>query len=442
MTIPSTAIWEIDSNGDNANNGGGFDSASGGTDYSQQPSAQLTLTDGSNLTTSGTTLTSTTGGFTSAMVGNALYVSSGTNANTGYYFITAFTDTNTVTIDRAIHDGTDASGINLKVGGAIPVPTDELFNSFVGGNKCYIKGAVSYSLPAISASSAGTSTSMIKIEGYGTTRGDFPKGADRPTLASGANAFNVGEYWHLRHFKHTSTHAFGTQATGGGDVLHNVSSNNSSGASNRRALYCRDSTVLLCEAQSTNGYGIDMGPSVQESNVISCFVHDCAIMGVRGDGSDQNSIIGSVIYNCGTGIDVIGGGAIVGNDIDSCTLGIDVSAVAGGVGVVNNKITNNTTGISQSSALESTIMDYNLFFNNVTDVSNISKGDNDITGNPNYTDTAGSDFTCSSGGAGIGAGPDMTVAGLVGDYKINIGVDQDDNSAGSGGGEHSYTWIG
>ena len=73
MAITADAQWWIRTDGNDLN-GAGFDSTIGGygTNYSDQATAQLTLTD---LATSGagsTTLTSATGGFTSAMVGNAI----------------------------------------------------------------------------------------------------------------------------------------------------------------------------------------------------------------------------------------------------------------------------------------------------------------------------------------------------------------------------------
>lgn len=112
MAISGYTDWDIRTGGSDTN-GGGFNTNSAGTDYSQQTSAQLSLSDG--VCTGGTTLESTTGGFTAAMVGNVVYLSSGP----GWYEITGYTDTNTVTIDR---NGPTDSGMTVNVGGSLATP--------------------------------------------------------------------------------------------------------------------------------------------------------------------------------------------------------------------------------------------------------------------------------------------------------------------------------
>ena len=120
MTIQATAQWWIRTDGDD-DNGGGFDSgiSGAGTNYSDQATAQLDLTDLATASAGSTTLTSVTGGFTPAMIGNCVKIRSGTNVTNGYYFITAYTDTNTVTIDRACDNGGGGlSGGSGRLGGA------------------------------------------------------------------------------------------------------------------------------------------------------------------------------------------------------------------------------------------------------------------------------------------------------------------------------------
>ena len=76
--------WNIQQDGDD-NNGGGYRTTDPNTDYSLQTSAQLTVTDGATSGIGVTTLTSATGGFTSAMVGNVVHIYSGTNLTDGWY---------------------------------------------------------------------------------------------------------------------------------------------------------------------------------------------------------------------------------------------------------------------------------------------------------------------------------------------------------------------
>lgn len=109
MALTAGTVCEIRTTG-SQNAGGGFYDRNPGTsvDYSQQDSPQLTLTD---LATdgAGTGLSSATGGFTAAMAGNLIQITGGT-LTAGWYEITAYTDTNNVTIDRS--DGLSKSGGN------------------------------------------------------------------------------------------------------------------------------------------------------------------------------------------------------------------------------------------------------------------------------------------------------------------------------------------
>src|SRR5205814_2364059 len=138
MALSAAIVWECRASGANDNNGGGFKAGASGTDYSQQNSAQLTLTD---LATTGvvTTLTSVTGGFTSAMVGNTINIASGTNFTAGFYEITAFTNSNTVTLDRAPTTAAGAAGTG-SVGGALAT-LSKLAGAMVGSNWAFITGA-------------------------------------------------------------------------------------------------------------------------------------------------------------------------------------------------------------------------------------------------------------------------------------------------------------
>jgi hypothetical protein len=134
MAINASTQWWVRTDGDNTN-GGGFDSeiSGAGTNYCDQASAQLSLTDLATSGAASTTLTSATGGFTSAMIGNCIRISSGTNFQTGYYFITARTDTNTVTLDRTpTSGGAGSSGVG-KLGGAFLNIGHNLASSASGG---------------------------------------------------------------------------------------------------------------------------------------------------------------------------------------------------------------------------------------------------------------------------------------------------------------------
>ena len=83
MAIGAACVWEVRTTG-NDTNGGGY--AGGGTDWSQQDSAQYSVTDG--VTAGTTTITSATANFGTDVVGNVMYVQGGTGSVTaGWYQI-------------------------------------------------------------------------------------------------------------------------------------------------------------------------------------------------------------------------------------------------------------------------------------------------------------------------------------------------------------------
>src|SRR5271170_4168055 len=163
MAVNATAIWRVRPSGSNTN-GGGYDPGISGaaTDYSQQNTAQATGTLG---TASGTaTFTDAGGAFTSAMVGNALWIASGAGFTVGAYFIVTFNSSTSVVLDRSPGTGTVAhwalggGWADFWTNGASTGPA-------VGGNFIYILGSgipnptsyvIDYTAPSFIPQSAGT----------------------------------------------------------------------------------------------------------------------------------------------------------------------------------------------------------------------------------------------------------------------------------------------
>jgi len=193
MTISANTQIEVRTGGDD-DNGGGFVTGASGTDFTLQDAATLSLTD---LATSGigvTTLTSVTGGFLAAHIGNLVQIKSGTNVTAGFYEITAHTDTNTVTLDRAPDDGVGgiASGVG-SIGGALATPGKMAPLLTVSGMKGWIKTGT-YTMTTSTPGAAGpivtpaTAANSV-IEGYNSTRGDLRiqlTQANKPIISAGA----------------------------------------------------------------------------------------------------------------------------------------------------------------------------------------------------------------------------------------------------------------
>jgi hypothetical protein len=212
-TYPIT--WECESGG-NALNGGGFAPGipSAGTDYSQQTSPQLTLTD--IATTDGVNggifhISSTTGGFTAAMIGNLLCIqhnSTATDWGAGRVIITAVTDTHNITVQAVdnytlIHMASCAGG-HCRVGGCLTSPylvmgrnnntsspwsTEQ--DSLVYSNaKVWVKG----SCPCVDFTAVTTTglPNAYEVEGYTTTRGDGGPATLTLIQEAGSNYIQLG----------------------------------------------------------------------------------------------------------------------------------------------------------------------------------------------------------------------------------------------------------
>lgn len=100
-------------------NGGGFNASYGGVDYTNQDSAQVTLTNLACVGGGSTTVTSASAAFTAQMVGNVLRISAGTNFTLSRYMIVAFNSSTSVTLDRTPAAGAAASSGTCRVGGAV-----------------------------------------------------------------------------------------------------------------------------------------------------------------------------------------------------------------------------------------------------------------------------------------------------------------------------------
>lgn len=147
MALSTVVVWRMRAGGAETN-GGGYDGVTypGGTDYSDQDSPQLSLTD--LTSTASTTVTTVLGTFTSNMVGNVLRLASGTGTTTGYYVIATYVSATQVTLDRV--SGTYTAGV-AKVGGAHAsllqyanggIATQPILTTpLLAGHTVYIRGA-------------------------------------------------------------------------------------------------------------------------------------------------------------------------------------------------------------------------------------------------------------------------------------------------------------
>ena len=424
MAIAATTQWEIDKTGTAAaaTNGGGFNPSqkSAGTNYSLKantPSAAggpIAAPTGLAMTNASTTLTDAANPFTPQMVGNIIYIVSGTNFVPGWYEITAYTSAGEVTLDRtAVSGGDGKSGVG-NIGGCIDLPADAFFEQCVPGNTVFIKGGtgVTYTLcEAISVAKSGTSTAPIFVVGYNDTRsiGCTCDGANRPTIAAGANTLTFASYWLLRNIVVTTTETYGLRG-GTGALFVNCKSTNSSASASRRAFYCGNDGARFvdCEAICTKGSAITLAGT--SSYILWCYMHDSAQGCIITNG---NALVGVVIDTCTKGISGTNGvyGLYLNCTIDNCADGISLSN-GHTMLALNNIISNCSKGVVLGSYNESAWWDYNDFYNNDTDTTRVPTrhatlalpGPHDIDADPGYTDSANGDYRTGGNVADTGFG--------------------------------------
>jgi len=276
MALDAAIDWEVRQDGNDAN-GGGWKRTAGTTDYSLFAAAELSATD--LACASNTTLTSATGGFTAAMVGNVVQIASGTNALAGFYEITAYASTNSVTIDRTCATGGNMTAGVGKVGGALASLAAAASVPYVAGNQFYVKySATPYvCLGAATFSVAGSYGTHTFIHGYDTTRSIYNTDANRPTIRvadSGVTSIT------MLVLNGTNLVAAGLILDGNGKTeIQGISHSGAWVAITRcKVLNCTNGgivstyPVINCEAD-TCSIGISGG------HIFGCYAHDCTSHG-------------------------------------------------------------------------------------------------------------------------------------------------------------------
>lgn len=343
--LSAATVWEVRASTGNDNNGGGFVAGSGGTDYSQQSAAQLTDTD---LATTGvvTTVTSVTGGFTAAMVGDVLHVVNGTNWTPGFYSITAFTNSNTVTVDRAPTTAAGVAGTG-SVGGALAT-LGTLSGAMVASNKAFVTGAFTTTATITFAQSVATpsaATPPTWIIGYSATRGDGLQATLTISSGTGINAlYGTGNGLRFETLAVNCNNlgtSVGIRHDGASSVVINCKISNFTSI----GIFLVGSvhTILNCEVTggtAAASYAIDNG--TQTAIIRNCFVHDNACVGIL------TTAVGLVSYN------------IVCNNTGASSDGIRCSGS-------NNVVTNNTIHNNGGAGIKNIVSTFvgNVWLNNI-----------------------------------------------------------------------------
>lgn len=175
MAISNGTAWELRTTGDDQN-GSGYDPSLGfpaSQDHSQSDTPHEIYI--KLLSTSGmgsTTLVRKSGAWTTADVGNCIYITGGLNFVTGIYQITNYVSSTSVVLDHSptpVGAGTAGDG---RLGGAQSDPK-AISAIHVAGNRVWCK-AGTYLLTSawVIPDGVGTLNSKIRWTGYSTSRGD------------------------------------------------------------------------------------------------------------------------------------------------------------------------------------------------------------------------------------------------------------------------------
>lgn len=428
MATAATAIWRVRTGGSNVN-GGGYDPGIAGaaTDYSQQDAAQASGTLG---TAAGTTAFSDAGGaFTSAMVGNALWIASGAGFTAGPYWITGFTSSTAITLDRS--PGTGSVAV-WKVGGAHADPWlnyTTTVGGVVPGNMVYIRGGGTDNPASPDYTRTGSIAIVAGTVAAGYVRMIGENG--RPHLRGNGRMWS-GVTWNYFENLLISCSAATSGSSGviGGNssVLINVAIDQ-----NGFDVICYLGTGLMisceCYSSSSNAGAAGTNAAIKTGSrgmiVDGCNIHDAWGDGILMAGVAE-TIKNSVIAKC-TGNGIVAttpasptdNSHIVGNTIDGNkghAITLSATAQLADYSCHGNLITNHSqaskAGINVSAGTTAvndavkSFFDFNYFYNNTANYTAISAGAHDDTSNtdPLYTNQTTQDYTLQSTSPVIGKG--------------------------------------
>ena len=457
--LNSAIVWEVRTTG-NVNNGGGFKLGASGSYLSQQDAAQYALTTATTAAADAIILDASAA---ADMVGNVLYIVSGTNFTVGFYEVISVVVGVSITVDRNCTTAAGALGV-INIGGATNHP-NSISAAIAAGNTIHMKlstyqpvGANAY---VVDTSVSGTSANPIKWIGYNTTRNDNPTGANRPAWDANSVASsdvlridNMDNYFYNIIFKNAADDGI-TDITGGSDRSSwyncRFTNNGDDGASSAELWY-----FINCEFDLNGGDGISETLNTRDLVIVNCYIHNNTSMGIRMTQANidiKNTVIES---NGATGCSISNGATSGALNANNCVAYNNTGASSDGFSISTTSTVAMPSNIINCSSVSNgqyafnnvqttskfLVFDYNNYFGHTTELNNITAGAND-TGDtdPLFTDPANGDFTLQSTSPLIGVGSDVNnpTTSLTGAYKTNIGVDQDDNTAAGGGG--AGHWI-
>lgn len=411
--------------------------------------------------TASTTFTDAAGGFNETVVGLYLCLSSGTGATVGFYQIAGYTNSTTLTLDRA--SGTYTAGV-WKIGGAAAAlkrlcdSANATGNKGVAGNRVFYRGAGT----EFPSSADYTQTAHIVPVGGDTTNGRFRIVGEngRPRLdGDGLIIFNAalveldGIYWRPSSTTNISIGVLQSSgsmtvrrcvvdindkngpgiACGAGDVVeYNEVFSKASAPTAQSGAKGISLGGLGCSVRFNNIHhcgdrGIYMGAGGH--NIAFNNVHHC-----ESDGIQVNAVQSNVVTECnnntidankGHGIDIASSGYVYNFRAKSNSISNQTGGGKNGLNVAGTLAINDRANAG---------IDYNNYYNNTGTYSGISAGANDTTLDPGYTDAANGDYRIGTNLKALGFPTGDYVHAPSGSRSfIDIGAMQRQEAGGASG---------
>ena len=321
MPLAATCQWEVRTGGSD-DNGGAFNSAAAGTDYSQQNAAQKTGTDLTMHPTVNTRVQPVGAGVAAADVGNVIQIRAGTGWTVGWYEITA-QDGTYWTLDRSPAAAGSTNLGTYNMGGALASPgkLGEALansNSRASGMSCWIRSGT-YTITTTTANVANgrvslPSATMLRVEGYNNTRGDL---GTRPVISAGSQtSFTI--FTSSGQFNAQQQYIINLDFDGASQS--NVRGYSSANTYRDKVFRCRARNCTNSGFQGAADYtaniaescNIGFNASPATPSFLNCVATGCSSHGFFVDVS-YYSIINCIAYqNTGNGFSITGGNGYQG----------------------------------------------------------------------------------------------------------------------------------
>ncbi len=311
MAFASTTEWDVRTTGSDSN-GGGFNTASSGTDYSTQDSPQVTFTDLAIDAANNLKCTSALQPFTSAHVGNIINITGGTGFTVQRVQINSVTS-GVATCDKSLGTLSSTGGTGALGGGLATIPTaNGLLQS---GGTIHIK-AGTYTITSLVQ--MADITASVLLMGYQTTHGDY---GTKPLITTSTNSTVLLKirngngtsalsynFANISWSNTAATRADGVDALGGSAPGYfyrcvfdgfAVAVNAPGGAAFEPLLVMDE-----CEVKNCTSYGVrNRAGGAGNLQLTNCYIHNNGDSGVRQEGGGTVTLIGCIVAaNGGDGL--------------------------------------------------------------------------------------------------------------------------------------------